>query len=72
MWDEFYDVEDFENEVDSIVVSNLITQTDKAFLFSTVTGDFWIPKSVVVSTHGNKIYYLSRFSIKYITKHLDI
>lgn len=72
MWDKEIDVDDFENETESAVVSHLITQTDKAFLFGTVTGDFWIPKSVVVSSHGNTIHYLSRFSIKYITKHLEI
>lgn len=70
MWNEIYDPEDFENETTTIVASRVIHQTEKAVLFDSVKGEFWIPKSMIVHVHGCTVHYNSRHSIRYVKEHL--
>lgn len=53
---------------DKIKFKRIIHQTEKAYLFDSKEGKFWVPKALVKELKKKSCYILSDFEINYLEK----
>ena len=64
--------DDFEYDplfcFDKIKFERIVYQTEKAYLFKTKDGSFWVPKALVKELERKSCYILTDFEINYLEK----